>query len=242
MLKASILSFAVVVVLAACTPTEEDGSPASTIASMSTKSGQEAEGAPISDGDTAGEETDNGLALADSGSTEVTCTYPVKTGDTGESLAERFGRNAEFETLNGPEGMEMPGVVLWQGDEARAIEVAFEDEARTALSFVRIVGSDWSILGLQNGDTLETVSSVNAAPIKFYGFEWDYSGAVFGFEGGTLDNIGACSVQMSFIFDWEAGGYSDRFAGEVQLSSEDKDIDQTKILIAELGVGFALSE
>lgn len=222
MLKTSLPTLAVILVLAACTPASDE-------AATQDASVEESAAAPMANaGDT---------------STELSCSYPVMASDTGASLLERYGDDAKLETLDGPEGTTLPGVVLWDGDDARAIEVGFDDEERTKLSLARVGGgSDWSVKGIKVGDTLAKVREVNGEPVKFYGFEWDFSGAVFGFGEGALDNLGGCGVQMSLTFDWDNAEYDTALSGDVEISSDDDNVDQNAISVVELGIGFPFSE
>lgn len=171
--------------------------------------------------------------------TDLTCGYPARVGDTAKTIMDRFGDHAKFETLAGPEGMEIPGIVLWDGDPKLVVEIGFKDEARTKLDFVRVSeGSSWNIKDLKLGDTLEKVRAANGQPVKFYGFEWDYGGAVSSFEKGKLDKNGQCIIQMTLTYDWDNFDYSDGLAGDVELSSDDEIVNQKAISIVQMGLGY----
>ncbi|MEP0190617.1 MAG: hypothetical protein ABJP70_08345 [Erythrobacter sp.] len=173
-------------------------------------------------------------------STELTCSNPVKADDTGKTLVERYGKDAKVEMLSGPEGTQVAGVVLWDGDPKRVIEVGFFDDARTELGFVRFFeGSDWTLAELETGDTLERVIDINNKPIKFYGFEWDYGGGVTDLGGGALDSIGSCSVGMRLAYDIEGGSLiPNSLIGDREVSSTEPEVDKAHILVNELSIGF----
>ena len=67
--------------------------------------------------------------------------------------------------------------IIWDGEERNKInEIMFSSNGRwTSESGIRI------------GSTYKELSALNGKPVKFYGFGWDYSGAV-DFDGGKLDN------------------------------------------------------
>ncbi len=172
-------------------------------------------------------------------STELTCSNPVTADDTGKTLIERYGKDAKVEMLSGPEGTQVPGVVLWDGDPKREVEVGFYDDARTELGFVRFFeGSDWSLAKLETGDTLERVIDINNKPIKFYGFEWDYGGGVTDFGGGVLDSIGSCSVGMRLYYGEGGSSLPNSLIGDREVSSTEPEVDKAHILVNELSIGF----
>lgn len=67
--------------------------------------------------------------------------------------------------------------------------LTWKDANRTELHNIRVEnGGDWkSETGIEIGSTLEELQRINGKEVKFYGFGWDYSGAV-DWNGGKLAN------------------------------------------------------
>lgn len=171
---------------------------------------------------------------------ELTCTYPVKAGDTAKSLMDRYGDDAKLATLDGPEGMQIPGVILWDSDPKRRVAVNFEDEARKTLTSVDVYEeSDWTLAGIKANETLEKLRQVNGKPVKFFGFEWDYGGWVTDLGGGALDKLdGGCNAVFGLTYDYEKWQAPDSLVGDTEVSSESKDVNSKMIYIYTLGVSF----
>lgn len=176
---------------------------------------------------------------ADAGDAEeITCTWPVERSDTAETLAARFGDDARVETLYGPEGIEMPGIVLWPDDEARKVEVMFEDESRSRVIAMRLLdGTDWTIAGLAPGDNIGTATEANGTAFELFGFEWDYGGQSTDMRGGTLSSLGECTVFLSFAPSMETV-LPVELLGDVILRSDDPRIPHDDVVLWEIGLGY----
>ena len=113
--------------------------------------------------------------------------------DTGVGqLALRFGKdNVRIGAVPGAEGEKVDGVVLFPDDPARRAYLYFEDaEHVTGLSMVRVLddGSRWRLdNGIGIGTSLSEVLRLNGKPIRFFGLDWDYGGAITDWSGGRLD-------------------------------------------------------
>lgn len=109
-----------------------------------------------------------------------------------ESLEQRFGKdNVRPGEVPGAEGERVDGVVLFPDDPTRRAYLYFEDAQRnTGLSLVRVFdeGSRWRLdndIGL--GTPLSKLVAMNGKPIRFFGLDWDYGGAITDWNGGHLD-------------------------------------------------------
>lgn len=173
-------------------------------------------------------------------SNAMTCTYPVRAGDTVRSLMQRYGEDARLETLDGPEGMEIPGVVLWGNDPKRRVDVGFEDEARTKMTTADVYDkSAWTLGTIKVGDTLARLRSVNGKPITFLGFEWDYGGWVMDLGGGALGKLdGGCTAVFGLTYDYEKWKAPLSIVGDVEVSSDSADVNAKMITVYAMGIGF----
>lgn len=169
----------------------------------------------------------------------LSCSNPVSSDDTVGRLQARYGDEAQIAVLAGGEGTEIPGVRLWADDPKRMVEVGFDSEARTTVSFVRVFeGSDWNILDVSTGDSLERLVEANGGPISFYGFEWDYGGTVSDFRTGTFAAVDGCTVTMSLAYNYEAVDLPPTLIGDAEVSSESADVPEGEFFVRELGLRF----
>lgn len=96
------------------------------------------------------------------------------------------------------EGETEPGVVVFPNDPLRTIEILWKDpKAKSAPKNVRISGvrSRWrTVHSISLGTSLKDLEALNGRPFHLAGFEWDYSGTVYSWDGGFLEkdlrNIG----------------------------------------------------
>jgi hypothetical protein len=88
------------------------------------------------------------------------------------------------------EGETQRGTVAFPKDPQSKIEVLWKDpETKTQPSRVQIDGdsSRWKTLhNISLGITLKELEKLNAKPFHLAGFDWDYSGTVMSWDGGSL--------------------------------------------------------
>ena len=212
----------VAISLGACSPEDSepvDGSDASPVAR------------PDDAADVAGKEAETVTAL--------TCDYPVRGSDTADSLRKRYGDDAQVDMLAGPEGTEIPGLLLWSDDMARAVEVGFASEERDRVAFVRVfAGSTWTVEGLAVEDSLERMVDINGAPVTFRGFGWDYGGTVTDFGAGKLAQRADCDIFIILDSPPEDVQLPMRLMGEGEISSESDDVPAGSITVGEIGLSY----
>lgn len=93
---------------------------------------------------------------------------------------------------------------------------------------------DWhSAEGIRMGSGLKDLLNVNGAKISFYGFGWDYSGSVTGYNGGKLDNS---KIGYRFSLNYEFPRDSS-LVGEVGL---DTDMPAVKAVMDKITVSWIL--
>ncbi|MCP9199488.1 hypothetical protein MKO06_06195 [Gramella sp. GC03-9] len=83
---------------------------------------------------------------------------------------------------------ERPYSILYPGT-ADELHITWQDEDRKKIHDLRYTknGKWTSKTGIKIGDSYDKLVALNKAPISFYGFGWDYSGAV-DWEDGKLKN------------------------------------------------------
>lgn len=178
-------------------------------------------------------------AVAPAAPQELSCSGPIKVSDTAVSLQERFSGQARWETLDGPEGSQFPGLVLWPDDPARRVEVIFSDEGQRTVSSAAVrLGSRWRVMGLAIGDPLARVNEANDKPFKLWGFSWDYGGYVSDLGGGKLAALpGGCRVIVR-LAPREGAEVPDALTGDKEVSSDDPRLAAAGVTIEELTLAF----
>lgn len=165
-----------------------------------------------------------------------------------EQLRQLFGADnvAIDERLPGAEGEEFRGVRLFDGDPTRRARVYFQDsETLRGLSIVVVdePGSRWRLdNGLKMGQTLAELARLNGKPLRFYGLDWDYGGAVSDWNGGALAPKDGDPVRRNARLGLaeDAPTQAKVPAGDGEFSSDDKRYpEQGRLLrVGELSVSF----
>lgn len=133
------------------------------------------------------------LSLASCSSTKDTITTTLDKfvienliGFNSEEIKEKYPEADVYEALGVfEEGTEeLPYSVLYP-DTPNELNITWADASRTRIYDIRFsIGGDWrSSTGIRIGTTFEELNELNGKPISFYGFGWDYSGAVVWNEG-----------------------------------------------------------
>lgn len=110
---------------------------------------------------------------------------------TFANLRLRFGTaNVREMKIDGAEGEQVSGIVLFANDPLRRADMFIRDDARhRGIATVRVSGrhSRWHFdNGVQLGMTLDALVIANGKPIVFSGLDWDYGGNVTDWNGGRL--------------------------------------------------------
>jgi len=111
---------------------------------------------------------------------------------TREDLVRRYGAaNVSDRDIDIGEGETEPGTVVFSSDPQRTIEILWKDSgAKRAPKQVQIQGqvSLWkSAHGISLGTSLKELEHINGGLFLLFGFNWDYSGTVTSWKGGTLE-------------------------------------------------------
>lgn len=179
----------------------------------------------------------------------VASTY-VLPGDfapdtTIAQLAQRYGQgNVRVGEVPGAEGERVDGVILFPDDATRRAYLYFEDaQHNTGLSLVRVFdeGSRWRLdNGIGLGTPLSKLLAMNGKPIRFYGLDWDYGGAISDWGGGRLDP-GNTPVRRGMTLDARADiGERPYPMGDAEFRSDDARFPDLggDLVVGEISVSF----
>ncbi|UJH90459.1 hypothetical protein LZ575_16790 [Antarcticibacterium sp. 1MA-6-2] len=85
--------------------------------------------------------------------------------------------------------VEMPYSILY-ADTPDEVQITWKNSAKTEVNDIRFSGNGkWkSSTGLKIGTTYDELNKLNEKEISFYGFGWDYSGAVMWNDGKLEDS------------------------------------------------------
>ncbi|MCB9082337.1 MAG: hypothetical protein H6555_11575 [Lewinellaceae bacterium] len=133
-------------------------------------------------------------------------------------LIQTFGaENIKKQPIYIAEGYEMPGYIIFP-DTPSELEVVYDTTvAMDKPAFIRISRADtqWKTdQGITLGTTMAELQAINGKPFLFYGFGWDYGGAV------TNWNDGAISSDLMITLDAGEGEFPDTLLGDQEISSD----------------------
>ena len=177
----------------------------------------------------------------------LSCTGPVKQGDTAKSLMAAYGKDATLGIIPGAEGMEEKGLILFDKDPKHRLEVLFGDEAMTQVSLVMARGTSTAWKGpegLHLGSKIGDIELANGRPFSVGGFDWDYGGYVSDLKGGRLAEIpGGCmfGLRMGFA-EGNTNPVPDSLSGERTLESTDPVLKKAGPVVQEMTVGWPVPE
>lgn len=127
--------------------------------------------------------------------------------DSEKELIAKFGKeNIERMTQYYPEGMGEYTSTLLYPKTPNEVIFSWNDDTLNfeKLGTVKIAmrASEWvTKKGLKIGLSLKDLEKINGKEFKFFGFEWDYAGAV-DFNEGTLDDRNTFCA-LTYIYDYE---------------------------------------
>jgi len=103
-----------------------------------------------------------------------------------EKIKEKYPEANIYEAIGAFEegSLELPYSVLYP-DTPNELNITWTDALRTQIYDIRFsIEGDWrSSTRIRIGTTYEELNELNGKPVSFYGFGWDYSGAVVWNEG-----------------------------------------------------------
>lgn len=175
------------------------------------------------------------------------CTGPFARNADERTLARVFGAaNVERADVPVGEGNTEPGTVIFAKDPAKRIDILWHEAyARPNVIIIRN-GSTWpvAVTGLDkpvvNGTTLAEIEVMNGRPFTLTGFGWDLGGYTNSWDGGRLDKpLGGCNLSVRFDPASDAPGDAlDKVNGDVEFSSTDPAMRQTRPVVIEIELGW----
>lgn len=106
-------------------------------------------------------------------------------------LIRIFGsKNVRDAKIGLGEGETVPGTVIFPNNPSKSLEIVWKDKkSKKSPDFIQLSGdkSLWKTKeGIRLGTSLKELEKLNGKSFVLAGFEWDYSGAHFSWEGGKL--------------------------------------------------------
>ena len=141
----------------------------------------------------------------------------------------------------GAEGETFPGAILF-GDQPRRRAYVYLDGGRANMVRVFDAPSEWRLdNGIAIGTPLARVVELNGRPIRFYGLDWDYGGAISDWGGGALQpGRGPVRRFLQLGLREDAPG-ANVPVGDGEFSSDDPRYPGAgrDLVVAGIGVGLA---
>lgn len=149
-------------------------------------------------------------------------------------LVQTFGaQNLKRQDIYLGEGATAPGFVVF-GDTRNEVEVYYDTSIvkdRPALLRISQEKTDWrSNEGITVGTTLEELVKINGKPITFWGFGWDYGGAVSNWNDGKID------ADLMIVLEDTRKTTPESLLGEKEIRSTAIGVDPPKIRVKILNV------
>ncbi len=142
--------------------------------------------------------------------------------DTLATAQARLGKNnVREQALDGAEGETLAGWVVYPDDPTRTADVFLDEtNARPTMLRIRAPESTWTPAdGIRIGLSSTELQAMNGKAFAFYGFEWDYGGAISDFHGGRLDPGDAPRGSLTLCPPENSG--DDYPSGDGTFSSDD---------------------
>jgi len=127
----------------------------------------------------------------------------VTANTTPEQLVEYYGaENVKKDSIHLGEGYYLDGYKLFPGtsSEASILYPGGKADIRDMQITIDFTATDWvaAQTGVTIGTSLEELVKINGGPFRFYGFEWDYGGAVVDWLDGALEDY---RIRISYDFE-----------------------------------------
>lgn len=119
-------------------------------------------------------------------------TGPINGHTTFDDLVRQYGaKNVVEKDIDIGEGETETGSVVFPDDPEQTLEILWTNpQVKNSLKSVTIHGqtSRWkAVHGISLGTTLKDLETLNGKPFELFGFDWDYSGTVYSWQGGALE-------------------------------------------------------
>lgn len=180
----------------------------------------------------------------------VACNSAKKgtSSTTAKYTVENLGRmNAEDLQKNYPDANIEEGTDMFdEGTEERAfsilypgteneLHITWQDKNRTEIHDLRFSNDGkWnSETGVAIGTSYEELNKMNGKKVSFYGFGWDYSGAV-DWNGGKLEKSGLR------VFLTPMNEPSNKFYGDKIIEASPEEIEELDLKVGSIMINYAI--
>lgn len=148
-------------------------------------------------------------------------------GQSAATISSRYtDANIQNDTGLFEEGtVERPYTTLFPGTP-NELQITWNDEDRTNLHDIRFSNSgEWrSSTGVKIGTTYEELVALNGREVSFYGFGWDYSGAVR-WNNGKMEDSNLT------VFLAPARDPDEKYYGDHIIKASQKEIDHLDLTV-----------
>ena len=129
---------------------------------------------------------------------------------------------------------ERPFTILYPGTE-NELHITWQDKERTKIHDLRYsANGKWkSDTGVEIGSTYQDLTKLNGKPVSFYGFGWDYSGAVL-WNGGNLEDSGLR------VFLAPQNDHDNKFFGDHIIKATPEEIEALDLKVASIMINYAI--
>ncbi len=143
-----------------------------------------------------------------------------------------FGKmNIKSEPYTDGEGIEDGIIYTLFRNSNNEVRIRYVDDSCVAI--FENTKSKWKLPhGLRVGMSLSDLVKLNSKPIKFYGFEWDYSGVIVGWDKGKLSDENL-NITLSAKNDSE--NYMD-FTGDEIFSSNAAGVNELGLYVSNISI------
>lgn len=170
------------------------------------------------------------------------------SGSTAKYTIENLGKmdiqelHKNYPDANMEEGTNMfdegteerPYTILYPGTD-NELHITWQDEEQTKIYDLRYsTKGKWkSETGVDIGTSYEELNRINGKNISFYGFGWDYSGAVV-WNGGKLEKSGLR------VFLAPQGPHPDKYYGDHIIKATPEEIKTMDLKVASIIINYAI--
>ena len=159
------------------------------------------------------------LGNMDSG--DISKNYPDANIEEGKGMFE--------------EGTEERAFSILYPDTENELHITWQDDSRTKIHDLRYSNNGkWrSETGVEIGTTYDELNKMNGKKISFYGFGWDYSGAV-DWNGGKLEKSGLR------VFLTPATDPANKFYGDKLIEATPEEIEALDLKVGAIVINYSI--
>lgn len=174
----------------------------------------------------------------------LACDGPIGRDASEAALIKAYGAaNVRTDQIDGAEGERLEATILFPDDDARRIEILWNDEkAKKRPGSVTLRNQAKGVIaGVSVGMDIAAVEKLNGKPFTITGFGWDLGGNVVDWKGGALSKIpGGCGPSVQFGPSTDAPEKAlDKASGDKRFSSADKAMRAVNPTVTSVSIGWA---